>query len=62
LEVKEIKRVIVFFDEINTNKNIGGLFKEILIDKQINGIKLNDKIVVIGACNPYQLKSDLKEG
>jgi E3 ubiquitin-protein ligase RNF213 len=53
LEVKEIKRVIVFFDEINTNKNVGGLFKEILIDKHVNGRKLNEKIVVIAACNPY---------
>ncbi len=35
-----------------------GLFKEILIDKKINGKPLNDKIVVIAACNPYQMKKD----
>jgi hypothetical protein len=35
-----------------------GLFKEILIDKKANGKKLNDKIVVIAACNPYLLKKD----
>lgn len=55
-QVKEIKNYIIFFDEINTNQNINGLFKEILIDKCVNGVPLNKKIVVMAACNPYKLK------
>ena len=28
---------IIFFDEINTNKNVNGLLKEILVDRNIQG-------------------------
>ena len=31
------KNVILFLDEINTNENINGIFKEILIEKKIKG-------------------------
>lgn len=31
------KKIILFFDEINTNKNISGLLKEILIDRRFLG-------------------------
>ncbi len=31
------RQVIMFFDEINTNVNISGLFKEIMIDRHCNG-------------------------
>ena len=31
------KTQIVFFDEINTNKEIQGIFKEIIIDKTLEG-------------------------
>ena len=48
---------IIFFDEINTNENIVGLLKEIVIDRKLEGEKLNDLIVPIAACNPYKLKT-----
>ena len=48
--------MVVFFDEINTNANIAGLFKEILIDKCLRGVPLDPRIIVIAACNPYKLK------
>ena len=31
------RKVILFFDEINTNVNISGLLKEIFVDRHING-------------------------
>ena len=48
--------MILFFDEINTNKNISGLLKEILIDKKFLGEKYHKNIIPIAACNPYKLK------
>lgn len=30
-------KVVMFFDEINTNKNISGILKEILVDRHLNG-------------------------
>ncbi len=44
---------MVFFDEFNTNKNISGILKEIIIDRQMNGKSFDEKIVPIAACNPY---------
>ncbi|KAL4503767.1 hypothetical protein ABPG73_017510 [Tetrahymena malaccensis] len=63
--VKDIKnkysdanqKIVIFFDEINTNQNIYGLLKEIFIEKSINGKKIckkNQEIVCIAACNPYE--------
>jgi hypothetical protein len=43
-------------DEINTNEAIGGLLKEILIDRRLEGEPLHPNLVPIAACNPYQLK------
>jgi hypothetical protein len=45
---------MIFFDEFNTNSNISGLFKEILIDRKIMGTEIDSRIVIIAACNPYQ--------
>lgn len=52
----EDKRVILFFDEVNTNYNINGLLKEIMIDRCLLGEKINDNISIVTACNPYKLK------
>ena len=50
------KVLIVFFDEINTNENVSGILKEILIDRRLEGCKITDKIRFVAACNPYKLK------
>lgn len=38
---KNKHKMIVFFDEFNTNKNISGLFKEIIIDRKLKGVPIN---------------------
>lgn len=48
--------MILFLDEINTNSNINGLIKEIIVDKHIEGRKILSNLVIIGACNPYKKK------
>lgn len=54
------QKFIIFLDEINTNSNISGLIKEIIIDRHIQGIPLMENINLIAACNPYQLKGNHK--
>jgi E3 ubiquitin-protein ligase RNF213 len=51
-----VKKVIIFFDEINTNQNISGLLKEIFIDRCVLGEPLMENIALISACNPYKLR------
>ena len=51
-------KVVLFFDEINTNNNICGLLKEILIDRRLEGRKINKNILLLAACNPYKLKKN----
>ncbi|EAR87834.2 AAA domain, dynein subfamily protein (macronuclear) [Tetrahymena thermophila SB210] len=51
------QKIILFFDEVNTNKLIGGLFKEILVDRCIKGQTIRKNIIPIAAINPYKLKS-----
>lgn len=48
------QNVLLFFDEVNTNYNVNGLLKEILVDRRCMGVKLHDKIRLISACNPYK--------
>eukprot|EP00347_Sterkiella_histriomuscorum_P006051 403354251 len=50
------KRVILFFDEVNTNFNVSGLLKEIMVDRTVEGAKFGDHIRIVAACNPYKLK------
>ena len=50
------ENVVLFFDEINTNEHIGGLLKEIVIDRKLDGFPLKNSIIPIAACNPYKLK------
>lgn len=48
---------IIFFDEVNTNTNVQGLFKEIIIDRHLLGLPIHHNIRIAAACNPYKLKS-----
>jgi hypothetical protein len=48
----------VFLDEVNTCNSMG-LFKEIICDKSINGVRLPSTLNIIAACNPYRLKKGL---
>lgn len=53
--------MILFFDEINTNVNVSGVLKEILIDRHYFGLRLDDRISIVAACNPYVIKSSSME-
>ena len=56
-QAKKVRtRIIVFLDEINTC-NCMGLFKEIVCDRTLNGVRLPDEIKLIAACNPYRLRN-----
>ncbi|KAL4476130.1 hypothetical protein ABPG74_009863 [Tetrahymena malaccensis] len=52
------QKVVVFFDEVNTNKLVNGLFKEIIVDRHINGEPIPSNVIPIAAINPYKLKSE----
>jgi len=43
----------VFFDELNTCDSLS-IVTEIFINRSFNGIKLEENIRLIGACNPYR--------
>ena len=57
---KQGKDLWVFFDEINTCLSLS-LLTEIFINRNYNGIKINDNIKLIGACNPYRKRKGNKE-
>ncbi len=49
-QAKKIRsRVIVFLDEINTC-NCMGLFKEIMCDRSLNGVKIPDEVNLFVLC------------
>ena len=52
----EKKKIILFFDEINTNPNIDGILKEVLVDRRVLGEPLPDFVVPIAAANPHKLR------
>ena len=54
------KELWVFFDEMNTCLSLS-LLTEIFINRNCNGKKINDKIRLIGACNPYRKRKGNKE-
>ena len=54
---KDQKKLVLFLDEINTNPNLAGLLKEIVIDRRVEGRKISNNVVLIAACNPYKLKT-----
>ena len=51
------KELWVFFDEINTCLSFS-LLTEIFVNRTFNGIKLEDNIRLIGACNPYRKRNE----
>ena len=52
--MKDLPKLWVFFDEINTCDCLG-LLSEILCHHSCKGKKISDKIVFFAACNPYRL-------
>ena len=54
---KNDSKIILFFDEINTNQNIDGVLKEILLDRKLKGKRLPFNIIPIAAANPYRFKN-----
>lgn len=50
----EKRKIILFFDEINTNTLVSGLLKEIFIDRHILGEPLENNICLVAACNPLK--------
>lgn len=46
-------KIVLFFDEVNTNDNINGLIKEIIVDRCLLGEEIDNRIIPIAACNPY---------
>ena len=50
---------VVFFDEVNTASCLG-LFKEILMDGTINGVRLPDNLFFVSAINPHEEKLVIK--
>jgi hypothetical protein len=44
-------KLCIFLDEVNTSQCMG-VFKELVVDRRLNGEDLPDNIVVIAACNP----------
>ncbi|KAL4476225.1 hypothetical protein ABPG74_009958 [Tetrahymena malaccensis] len=52
------QKIILFLDEINTNQNIDGILKELLVEKKIQGEPLPDNFVTIAAANPYKFKTE----
>lgn len=56
-----LTKFILFLDEVNTNSNIEGVLKEILIDNKIEGKTLPKNFVILGAANPYVFKTRREE-
>lgn len=53
---REKRKVIIFFDEINTNTNISGLLKEIFVDRHIQGERFEANVCLVAACNPTKFR------
>ena len=51
--------VVVFFDEVNTASCLG-FFKELLMDRMMDGQQLPENLFFISAINPAQEKSELE--
>ncbi len=45
-------------DEINTNDNVNGILKEVLIDRRLLGRPLPEYVVPVAAGNPYKLRKE----
>lgn len=44
--VSKKNKVLLFFDEINTNDNINGLLKELIVDHKLLGKSLSKYVVI----------------
>ena len=56
-KAKETKEMVwVFFDELNTCNSFA-LLTEIFINHSFEGEKLSENIRIIGACNPYRIRT-----
>ena len=53
-------RLCIFLDEVNTSSYMG-VFKELIVDRRLNGADLPSNVVVIAACNPARDKLSLSE-
>ena len=53
-------QLCIFLDEVNTSSYMG-VFKELIVDRRLNGVDLPDNVVVIAACNPARDKLGLSE-
>lgn len=47
-------------DEVNTNRNIEGVLKEVLNDQKLEGEPMPSNFVILAAANPYVFKSKLE--
>ena len=45
--------VVIFLDEINTSSCMG-LFKELLVDRSLNGTPIPTNVFLVAACNPHR--------
>ena len=52
--IENSQKIIIFFDEINTTQAVNGILKEIIVDRHINGREVNENILFVAACNPYE--------
>ncbi|XP_019857334.1 PREDICTED: uncharacterized protein LOC109585637 [Amphimedon queenslandica] len=53
VDKSQIPQVTAYLDEINTSSCMG-LFKEIIIDRTIDGEAILDNVFIIAACNPLR--------
>jgi len=44
--------IVLFFDEINTCDHMG-LMKELICDRRLEGVPVNQNLRIVAACNPY---------
>jgi hypothetical protein len=50
---KQPPTVVIFLDEINTSSCMG-LFKELLVDRSLDGTPIPSNVFLVAACNPHR--------
>lgn len=53
------EKVVVFLDEINACAHLG-LMEEVLVQRRAFGRRIDDRLVLVAALNPYRLVSNVK--
>lgn len=56
-----LTRVIILLDELNACNSVA-LCKEIVCDRRLVGELLPSMMSIVGACNPYRLRTKYNEG